>query len=70
MEINDRIVDAYMGLALAYKLLNNNADASLILSLAASIQANTPLLFTEVATLQFKAAAQYNSLLDDTASRG
>ncbi len=68
MEINDKIVDAYMGLALAYKLLNNNSDAMLILSLAASIQANTPLLFAEVATLQFKAAACRNSLIDDTDS--
>ena len=66
MEINDRIVDAYMGLALAYKLLNNNADATLILSLASSIQANTPLLFTEVATLQFKTAASHNLLADYT----
>jgi len=68
MEINDRIVDAYMGLALAYKLLNNNSDAMLILSLAASIQANTPLLFSEVAALQFKAAAQCNSLIDNSDS--
>jgi tetratricopeptide (TPR) repeat protein len=68
MEINDRIVDAYMGLVLAYKLLNNTADAMLILSLAASIQANTPLLFAEVATLQFKAAACHNSLIDDADS--
>ena len=68
MEINDKIVDAYMGLALAYKLLNNNSDAMLILALAASIQANTPLLFAEVATLQLKAAARCNSLIDDTDS--
>lgn len=66
MEINDRIVDAYMGLALAHKLRNNTSDATLILSLAASIQANTPLLFAEVATLQFKAAAHHSFTAEDT----
>ena len=66
MEINDRIVDAYMGLSLAYKLLNNNSDAMLVLSLASSIQANTPLLFAEATTLQFKASARHSQFMDDS----
>lgn len=68
MEINDRIVDAYMGLALSHKLRNCASDAILVLSLAASIQANTPLLFAEVATLQFKTAAHRSFNAEDAHS--
>ena len=54
VEINDQIVDAYIGLAIAQKLADNIPDSLATLSLAAAIDANSSLLFTETATLQFK----------------
>jgi len=54
-EINDQIVDAYIGLAIAQKLAGKTTDALATLSLAAAIQPNSSLLLTETATLQFKA---------------
>ena len=55
VEINDQIVDAYIGLAIAQKLASNASDALGTLSLAAAIQPNSSLLFTETAILRFKA---------------
>jgi len=55
VEINDRIVDSYIGLALAQKSAGMHSDALATLSLAAAIQPNSSLLFAETATLQFKA---------------
>jgi tetratricopeptide (TPR) repeat protein len=55
VEINDNIVDAYIGLAIAQKSSGNTSDALGTLSLAAAIQPNSSLLFTETATLRFKA---------------
>ena len=54
VEINDQIVDAYIGLAIAQKLAGDVLGALTTLSLAAAIQPNSSLLFVEVATLQFK----------------
>jgi tetratricopeptide (TPR) repeat protein len=54
VEINDQIVEAYVGLATAQKLAGNSSDALATLSLAAAIQPNSSLLFAETATLQFK----------------
>jgi len=54
IEINDQIVDAYIGLAIAQKLDANESDSLSTLSLAAAIDANSSLLFAETATLQFK----------------
>jgi len=53
-EINDRIVDAYIGLAVAQKLADELSDALVTLSLAAAIQPNSSLLLAETATLQFE----------------
>src|SRR4030042_2490049 len=55
VEINDNIVEAYIGLAIAQKSSGNTSDALGTLSLAAAIQPNSSLLFTETATLRFKA---------------
>lgn len=52
-EINDQIVDAYVGLAIAKKLSHNVSDALATLSLAASLQQNSSLLLSETAKLQF-----------------
>ena len=53
VEINDQIVDAYIGLAIAQKLAGEVSDAIATLSLAAAIQPNSSLLLAETATLQF-----------------
>jgi len=60
-EINDRIVDAYIGLAIAQKLAGNEDDALVTLSLAGAIQPNSSLLFAETAILQFMAGFEQNS---------
>ena len=70
-EINDKIVDAYIGLAIAEKLAGNASNALATLSLAAAIQPNSSLLFAETATLQFKAGLGPNSAIhngDDSAN--
>jgi tetratricopeptide (TPR) repeat protein len=54
VEINDSIIDAYIGLAIAQKSAVNVLDAMGTLSLAAAIQPNSSLLFAETATLQFR----------------
>ncbi|MHC4271520.1 MAG: tetratricopeptide repeat protein, partial [Planctomycetota bacterium] len=54
IEINDRIVDAYIGLATAYKASDNEIQAISTLSLAAAIQPNSSLLFSESANLEFQ----------------
>jgi tetratricopeptide (TPR) repeat protein len=62
VEINDKIVDAYIGLAIAQKLAGNLTDALATISLAAAIQPNSSLLFAETATLQFKSGSERNQL--------
>ena len=54
VEINDKIVDAYIGLVIAQKLAGNASDALATLSLAAAIQQNSSFLFAETAILQFQ----------------
>lgn len=58
-EVNDEIVDAYLGLVKALHLSGEECEAIQTLSLAASIQQNSTLLYSESATLQFQ------SILDD-----
>jgi len=60
-EINDQIVDAYIGLAIAQKLAGNISDALTTLSLACAIEANSSLLFAQTATLQLKVGFDRNS---------
>lgn len=66
VEINDRIVDAYVGLAITRKLAGDFSEALATLSLAAAIDANTPLLFAQTAALQFKARFATQLSSDDT----
>ena len=54
VEINDCIVDAYIGLATAQKLSQKDGEAEVTLSLASAILPNSSLLFAETAKLQFK----------------
>jgi len=61
VEINDDIVDAYIGLATA-QLLGDEVDNALsTLSLAAAIQQNSTLLFSETATLHLQTSLQDES---------
>ena len=64
VEINDNIVEAYIGLAIAQKSSGNTSDALGTLSLAAAIQPNSSLLFNETATLRFKAGLRENLSFD------
>ncbi len=64
VEINDNIVDAYIGLAMSQKWAGKDADAIDTLSLAGAIQPNSSLLFTETAILQFKVRLGRNPLDD------
>jgi tetratricopeptide (TPR) repeat protein len=66
VEINDNIVDAYIGLAISQKLAGKDADAVDTLSLAGANQPNSSLLFTETAILQFKARIGKNPLDEET----
>jgi len=62
VEINDKIVEAYTGLAAAQKLAGRTAEAMNTLSLACAIQPNSSFLFTETAKLVLKAALESNLL--------
>jgi len=71
VEINDNIIEAYIGLAISQNLGGNTSDSLGTLSLAAAIQPNSSLLFTETAILRFKAGLGENlsfELKDDTMS--
>ncbi len=65
VEINDKIVDAYLGLATAQKLANYIQDSLGTLSLAAAIQPNSSMLFAETATLQFQEGLRENLPYDN-----
>lgn len=60
VEINDKIVEAYVGLAVAQKLDGHPHDAQHTLSLAAAIQPNSAFLYAETAKLVLKAALEAN----------
>ena len=64
VEINDKIVDAYIGLAISQNLAGRTSDALGTLSLAAAIQPNSSLLLAETAALRFKAGLGENLPLD------
>jgi len=54
IEINDRIMTAYVGLALSYKYNNQPERATDTLELALALEPNTNLLFAEMNRLQMK----------------
>ena len=62
IEVNDKIVEAYTGLAAAQRLAGRSAEAANTLSLASAIQPNSSFLFTETAKLILKAALEANLL--------
>ena len=57
VEINDRLILAYVGLGIAQHDCGKKEDAQDTLQLAAALEPNTNLLFAEIARLQFKAAS-------------
>lgn len=65
VEINDQIVDSYIGLATAQQLAGDVSGALVTLSLAAAIDANSSLLLAETATLQFKAGSAETMAFND-----
>jgi len=62
VEINDKIVEAYTGLAAAQKLAGRTGEAMNTLSLACAIQPNSSFLFAETAKLILKAAFEASML--------
>lgn len=62
IEINDGIVEAYIGLALAQDCAGHRAEAANTLTLASAIQPNSSFLFAETAKLILKAALESNLL--------
>ena len=68
-DINDEILDAYMGLAIAQELSGLENDSRQTLSLASSIQKNSVLLFTEAATLQFQSILDENCDADNESDK-
>jgi len=54
VEINDEIVDSYIGLAIAQHFAGEKDEACKTLSLASAIQQNSTLLFSETATLHLQ----------------
>jgi tetratricopeptide (TPR) repeat protein len=62
IEINDKIVEAYTGLAAAQRLAGRAAEAMNTLSLACAIQPNSSFLFAETAKLILKTAMEANLL--------
>ncbi|MCK5001058.1 MAG: tetratricopeptide repeat protein, partial [Anaerohalosphaera sp.] len=54
IEINDEIVDAYIGLSMAQHNMGAKDEALSTLSLASAILQNSTLLFTEVATIKLQ----------------
>ncbi|MBN1124908.1 MAG: tetratricopeptide repeat protein [Sedimentisphaerales bacterium] len=61
VEINDEIVEAYIGLAIAQHLAGQTEETYRTLSLAGAIQQNSTLLFSETATLHLQAALDEHS---------
>lgn len=62
VEINDTIVEAYVGLAMAQRAAGQESEALNTLTLAAAIQPNSSFLFAETAKLILKAALEANLL--------
>ncbi len=56
VELNDQVVDAYIGLACGHILCGHSRHGVDTISLAASLQENSSLLFAETASLNFQSA--------------
>jgi len=65
VEINDQIVEAYLGLAVGQKLAGSADQAGQTLALAWSIQQNTTLLFSQATALEFNALCEQSLSFGD-----
>jgi len=71
-EMNDCIVDAYIGLATAQKLSDKIEEAKSTLSLAAVIQPNSSILYAQTASIRFRInnnCFDSDTIVDDDLSR-
>ncbi len=68
-EINDEIVDAYLGLAKAQHLSGDVSESMQTMSLASSIQQNSTLLYSESATLHFQSVMDEEFSTDETSDK-
>ncbi len=59
-ELNDNIVDAYIGLSISQKLAGYFEESLTTLSLASSIAPNSSLLFSEMASIHFRLSLRSN----------
>ncbi|MGD2108280.1 MAG: tetratricopeptide repeat protein [Phycisphaerae bacterium] len=57
IELNDRIVHAYVGLGVAQQALGHTEDAKISFKVAADVEPNSTLLFSETARLQLQVSA-------------
>jgi len=66
VELNDRMLAAYVGLSVAQMQAGQSDDARASIEMAAGVEPNSTLLFSEMARLQLKASAgrQVNQHLD------
>lgn len=68
-EINEEIVDAYLGLAKAQHLCGEVSESMQTMSLASSIQQNSTLLYSESATLHFQSVLDEKMPTDSTSDK-
>jgi tetratricopeptide (TPR) repeat protein len=69
LDINDEIIDAYVGLATAQKMAGKTAESYATLSLAAAIAPNSVLLFSHMAALQFRSILEESDTYSLTAEQ-
>ena len=69
LEVNDEIIDAYLGLAAAQKLADKTHESYKTLSLAAAIAPNSVLLFSHMTALEnqkpYEETAEYGSTCEE-----
>jgi tetratricopeptide (TPR) repeat protein len=68
MEVNDEIIDAYVGLATAQKLADKTRESYGTLSLAAALAPNSALLFSHMTALQIHSISKTSDELDAEAN--
>ena len=70
VEINDQMVDAYIGLATANKFQGMTNEAKTILSLATAIAPNSSFLFAQTAALQFSTGFELDTPITSSGNCG
>lgn len=65
VELNDRLMTAFVGLGIAQHEAGHKQEALATLDLAASLEPNTTLLYSEAARLQFRAESREEGAAED-----